>query len=140
MLVSDLTMDMIEFSDDASDLEGRQIPQSTASICKATEKVMDYRDGQEVFPDASKTSKVPGATLLNIRPLFIFFDHGRDDAFPVYVHIEIFFGSFDDFRNVQGFFRCGEYVVYDSYLRPASFLPGGWFGFRIVLEEFADNS
>ena len=72
MPVADLTMNMIEFSDDASNSEGRQIPQSTASIRKVTEKVMDYRDGQEVFSDASKTSKVLGATLLNIRPLFIF--------------------------------------------------------------------
>ena len=41
MLVADLTMNMIEFFDDASDLEGRQIPQSTASIRKGTEKVIE---------------------------------------------------------------------------------------------------
>jgi hypothetical protein len=54
MPVADLTMNMIEFFNDASNSEGRQIPQSTASIRKATEKVMNYRDGQEVFPVLQK--------------------------------------------------------------------------------------
>ena len=32
MVATDLTMNMIEFFDDAANSEGRQIPQSTASI------------------------------------------------------------------------------------------------------------
>ena len=56
MLVADLTMNMIEFFDDASDLEGRQIPQSTAS-----NPGIAATDGQGVFFETSRISKVLGA-------------------------------------------------------------------------------
>lgn len=67
MLVADLTMNMIEFFDDASDLEGRQIPQSTAS-----NPGIAATDGQGVFFETSRISKVLGPTLLNVRPLLAF--------------------------------------------------------------------
>ena len=67
MFVADLTMDMIEFSDDASDLEGRQIPQSTAS-----NPGIAATDAQGVFFEISRISKVLGPTLLNMRPLLTF--------------------------------------------------------------------
>jgi hypothetical protein len=67
MFVADLTMNMIEFFDDASDLEGRQIPQSTAS-----NPGIAAPDAQGVFFETSRISKVLGPTLLNMRPLLTF--------------------------------------------------------------------
>jgi len=44
---------------------GQPVADPSSDIFDDADKL--NRDGQEVFPDASKTSKVPGATLLNIR-------------------------------------------------------------------------
>ncbi|MBU0768056.1 MAG: hypothetical protein KJ687_03040 [Proteobacteria bacterium] len=60
-------MNMVEFFDDASDLEGYQIPQSTAS-----NPGIAASDGQGVFFETSMFSKVLIPTLLNMRPLLTF--------------------------------------------------------------------
>jgi hypothetical protein len=60
-------MNMIEFFEDASNLEGRQIPQSTASNSGIAATYV-----QGVFFETSKISKVLGPTLLNVRPLLAF--------------------------------------------------------------------
>jgi hypothetical protein len=62
-----LTMNMIEFSDDASNSEERQIPQSTAS-----NPGIAAIEAQGVFFETSRISKVLGPTLLNMRPLLTF--------------------------------------------------------------------
>jgi hypothetical protein len=67
MVGTDLTMNMIEFSDDASNLEGRQIPQSTAS-----NPGIAATDAQGAFFETSRISNVLGPTLLNMRPLLTF--------------------------------------------------------------------
>jgi hypothetical protein len=59
-----MTMNMIEFFDDASNLEGRQIPQSTAS-----NPGIAAADAQGAFFETSSISNVLGPTLLNMRPL-----------------------------------------------------------------------
>jgi hypothetical protein len=66
MFGADLTINMIEFSDDASNSEGRQIPQSTASNPGIA------ANAQGVFFETSRISKVLGPTLLNMRPLLTF--------------------------------------------------------------------
>src|SRR3972149_493034 len=67
MFGADLKMDMIEFLDDASNSEARQIPQSTAS-----NPGIAATDAQGVFFETFRISKVLGPTLLNIRPLLTF--------------------------------------------------------------------
>lgn len=67
MFGADLTMNMIEFFDDASNAERHQIPQSTASNPRIA-----AIDAQGAFFETSRISKVLGPTLLNIRPLLTF--------------------------------------------------------------------
>ena len=67
MFGADLKMNMIEFFDDASNSEVRQIPQSTAS-----NPGIAAIDAQGVFFETSWISKVLGPTLLNMRPLLTF--------------------------------------------------------------------
>ena len=97
MLVTDLTMNMIEFFDDASDLEGRQIPQSTASnsgIAATDGQGGLFRDLQDL--EGAWANPPERAAAIGL------FSQGRDDASRFDLHVEIILSASDDFRQVQG--------------------------------------
>jgi hypothetical protein len=99
-------MNMIEFSDDASNSEGRQIPQSTASI-----PGIAWIDAHGVFFETSGISQVLRPTLLNMRLLLTLLI--RDET--------MLSGSIstlkspcrsDDFHQMQEFIGFSQYIIY----------------------------